>query len=181
MATCDQRDVTDTWMWHHFCHILAPVTPLWSQVATCDTGHYTCDNFILWNNEGVFLPYMTIWPYSGIFPGWIFFPSRCHFFLLWWLIMTNFGMSALLSIGCTGQSCLLDREKVSFGPVTSGFLPENHLWIGVMNFEVFTPFLPFCFFFSMLQILSKLSWSFIWHLIIHRKTLFPFIYSSINW
>ena len=58
MATCDQRDVTDTWMWHHFCHILAPVTPLWSQVATCDTGHYTCDNFILWNNEGVFLPYI---------------------------------------------------------------------------------------------------------------------------
>ena len=119
--------------------------------------------------------------YSGIFPGWIFFPSRCHFFLLWWLIMTNFGMSALLSIGCTGQSCLLDREKVSFGPVTSGFLPENHLWIGVMNFKVFTPFLLFCFFFSMLQILSKLSWSFIWHLIIHRKTLFPFIYCSIRW
>ena len=120
--------------------------------------------------------------YSGIFPGWIFSPSKCHFFfLLWWLIMTNFGMSALLSIGCTGQSCLLDREEVSFGPVTSGFLPENHLWIGVMNFEVFTPFFPFCFFFSMLQILSKLSWSFIWHLIIHRKTLFPFMYSSINW
>ena len=61
--------------------------------------------------------------------------------------MTNFGMSALLSIGYTGQSCLLDREKVSFGPVTSDFVPENHLRIGVMDFEVLTPFLPFCFFF----------------------------------
>ena len=73
-------------------------------------------------------------PYSGICPGWIFsLRNVTSSFLLLWLIMTNFGMSALLSIGCTDQSCLLDREKVSFGPVTSGFLPENHLWIGVIR------------------------------------------------
>jgi len=28
---------------------------------------------------------------------------------------------------------VLDPEKVSFGPVASGFLPENHLWIWVIR------------------------------------------------
>ena len=48
VATCDQRGVTDARMWQKRCHILVSVTPLWSQVATCDIGHCTCDNSILW-------------------------------------------------------------------------------------------------------------------------------------
>ena len=53
VATCDQIGVTGARMWHCFCHILASVTPLWSQVATCDRGHCTCDNSILWCIGGV--------------------------------------------------------------------------------------------------------------------------------
>ena len=59
-ATCDQRCVKDARMWQKLCHILVSVTHLWSQVASCDTGHYTFDNFILWNNEGVFSQYIAL-------------------------------------------------------------------------------------------------------------------------
>ena len=33
---------------HTKCHIQVSVTPPRSQVATCDMGHWTCDDFILW-------------------------------------------------------------------------------------------------------------------------------------
>ena len=45
VATCDQRGVTAARRWQKWCHILVSVTSLWSQVATCDTGHCTCDDF----------------------------------------------------------------------------------------------------------------------------------------
>ena len=61
VATCDQIGVTGARMWHCFRHILASVTPLWSQVATCDIGHCTCDNSILWYigwvTEHMFFPH----------------------------------------------------------------------------------------------------------------------------
>ena len=63
-----------------------------------------------------------------------FFSCTVSLFLkLWWLILTTFYIPTLFSIGFPGQPCLRHSEKVSFGPVTSGFLPENHLWIWVIR------------------------------------------------
>ena len=48
VATCDRRGVTDTMMWRKKCHIPVSVTPLRSQLATCDIDHWTYDDFMLW-------------------------------------------------------------------------------------------------------------------------------------
>ena len=53
VATCDRRGVTDTRMWHFFCHILASMTTLWSEVATCDIGLITI--IIIFINDVCFL------------------------------------------------------------------------------------------------------------------------------
>ena len=69
-ATCDWRGITDTKMWCKKCHILVSVTPLRSQVATCDIGHWTCDDFILWYIGGVFYrrQYWLLWSQFLLFP-----------------------------------------------------------------------------------------------------------------
>ena len=42
---CANCNVTVAKMWRKKCHILAAVTPLRSHVASCDIGHWTCDDF----------------------------------------------------------------------------------------------------------------------------------------
>ena len=42
--------------------------------------------------------------------------------------MNTFCIETLVSIDRHGQSCLRDPEKLIFGPVTSGLVPENYLW-----------------------------------------------------
>ena len=92
------------------------------------------------------------------------------FFKLWWLILTTFYIPTLFSIGCPGQPCLRDSEKVSFGPVTSGFLPENHLWIWVIRgFPRHFPLL--IIFFFVLEIEWKPSVTFLLCLSHVRKLL----------
>ena len=46
--------VTGGHLWQKKCHILASVTPLQSHVASCDIGHWTCDDLYCNILEGLF-------------------------------------------------------------------------------------------------------------------------------
>ena len=57
-----------------------------------------------------------------------YFPQKLSlFFQLRRLIMSTFCIESPVSIDLPGQSCLPESEKPSFGPATSGKVPENYL------------------------------------------------------
>ena len=63
----------------------------------------------------------------GIHQGGFFELIRVTFFQLLQLILSTFCIEPPVSIDSSGQSCLRETETPSFGPATSGLVPENYL------------------------------------------------------
>ena len=55
MFTCSVTHVRGVHLWSKRCHRWLKRCHL-SHLHTCDTGHWTCENFILWYIGGVILP-----------------------------------------------------------------------------------------------------------------------------
>ena len=63
----------------------------------------------------------------GIYQGVFFELIRVTFFQLPQLILSTFCIEPPVSIDSSGQSCRRETETPSFGPATSGLVPENYL------------------------------------------------------